>query len=155
RTLAAAAASASSIADLHMYGLDCGNGALLPLTRLPHCGAVVQRSETERAARLLNRLHAEVLNRQRVLGEGGFADLTEQRASSPAAERLPHIMLLLDRWEGFMGTLSEHDGGALTDLIFTLSREGASAGVHLVIAGDHVLLSGRISSLCEEKLVLR
>jgi S-DNA-T family DNA segregation ATPase FtsK/SpoIIIE len=155
RTIAAAAASASSVTDLHLYGLDCGNGALLPMTKLPHCGAVVQRSDTERAVRLLNRLHQEVLRRQRLLGEGGFADLTEQRTSSPAAERLPHIMLLLDRWEGFMGTLSELDNGALTELIFTLSREGASAGVHLVIAGDHMLLSGRISSLCDEKLVLR
>ena len=30
RTIAAAAASASSVRDLHLYGLDCGNGALLP-----------------------------------------------------------------------------------------------------------------------------
>jgi S-DNA-T family DNA segregation ATPase FtsK/SpoIIIE len=155
RTIATAAASAASVADLHLYGLDCGNGALLPITRFPHCGAVVQRADTERASRLLTRLHAEVLRRQRVLGEGGFADLTEQRASSPAAERLPHILLLLDRWEGFMGTLSEHDSGALTDLVLTLMREGASAGVHLVVVGDHALLSGRMSSLCEDKLVLR
>lgn len=155
RTFAAAAASAASVADLHMYGLDCGNGALLPLTKLPHCGAVVQRSETDRAARLLTRLHAEVLSRQRTLGEGGFADVSEQRASSPEGERLPHILLLLDRWEGFMGTLSEYDGGALTELIQTLLREGASAGVHLVMAGDRMLLSGRMGSLCEDKLLLR
>ena len=116
---------------------------------------MAQRSETERAARLLKRLHAEVLTRQRRLGEGGFADVTEQRAASHGAQRLPHIILLLDRWEGFMGTLNEHDGGALTDLVHTLLREGASAGVHLVIAGDQMLLSGRISSLCEDKIVLR
>ena len=155
RTFAAAAASAAGVADLHLYGLDCGNGALLPLTRLPHCGAVVQRSETDRAARLLKRLHAEVLNRQRLLGEGGFADVAEQRAAVGEAERLPHIVLLLDRWEGFMGTLSDYDGGALTDLIQILHREGGSAGVHVVIAGDHMLLSGRMSSLCDDKLVLR
>ncbi|GAB2711939.1 FtsK/SpoIIIE domain-containing protein [Kitasatospora kifunensis] len=155
RTFAAAAASASSVADLHLYGLDCGNGALLPLTKLPHCGAVVQRSESDRAARLLKRLHTEVQNRQRLLGEGGFADVAEQRAARPETERLPHIVLLLDRWEGFMGTLSEYDGGALTDLVQILHREGASAGVHVVIAGDHMLLSGRMSSLCEDKLVLR
>lgn len=155
RTFAAAAASASSVADLHLYGLDCGNGALLPLSRLPHCGAVVQRTESDRAARLLKRLHAEVQERQRLLGEGGFADVAEQRAARPESERLPHIVLLLDRWEGFMGTLSEYDNGALTDLIQTLHREGASAGVHVVIAGDHMLLSGRMSSLCDDKLVLR
>ncbi|MFI9102992.1 FtsK/SpoIIIE domain-containing protein [Streptomyces fildesensis] len=155
RTFAAAAASAASVADLHLYGLDCGNGALLPLTKLPHCGAVVQRSETDRAVRLLQRLDTEVRNRQRLLGEGGFADVSEQRAAAGESERLPHIVLLLDRWEGFMGTLNEYDAGALTELIQTLHREGASAGVHVVIAGDRMLLSGRMSSLCEDKLVLR
>ncbi len=155
RTIATAAASAASVADLHLYGLDCGNGALLPVSRFPHCGAVAQRSDVERASRLLHRLHEEVQRRQRLLGEGGFADLTEQRAAVPVAERLPHILLLLDRWEGFLGTLSEHDNGTLTDLVFILMREGASAGVHLVVTGDHSLLSGRMSSLCEDKLVLR
>ncbi|MBM6406061.1 cell division-like protein [Phycicoccus sp. CSK15P-2] len=155
RTIAATAAAASSVADLHLYGLDCGNGALLPLTRLPHCGAVVQRTETERAVRLLGRLHEEVLRRQRILGEGGFADVTEQRRGVPVAERLPHVMLLIDRWEGFTGTLGEHEGGALTERVHVLMREGASAGVHLVVTGDHQLLSGRMGSLCDDKLVLR
>ncbi|MFD9811994.1 FtsK/SpoIIIE domain-containing protein [Streptomyces sp. NPDC059080] len=155
RTFAAAAASASSVTDLHLYGLDCGNGALLSLSRLPHCGAVVQRTETDRAVRLLKRLHDEVQRRQRLLGESGFADVAEQRAARPADERLPHIVLLLDRWEGFMGTLGEYDGGTLAEMIQTLHREGGSAGVHLVIAGDRMLLSGRMASLCEDKLILR
>ncbi|MEV6301352.1 FtsK/SpoIIIE domain-containing protein [Actinoplanes sp. NPDC051861] len=155
RTIATAAASAASVADLHLYGLDCGNGALLPITRFPHCGAVAQRTEVERAERLLRRLYEQVQHRQRILGQGGFADVTEQRSAVPAAERLPHILLLLDRWEGFLGTLGEHDNGALTDLVHTLMREGASAGVHLIVAGDHSLLSGRMAGLCEEKLVLR
>ncbi|HEY3867646.1 MAG TPA: FtsK/SpoIIIE domain-containing protein [Actinocrinis sp.] len=155
RTVAAAAASASSVTDLHIYGIDCGNGALLPLTRFPHCGAIAQRAETERAVRLLKRMHEEVLRRQRILGEGGFADLTELRQASAQADKLPHVLLLLDRWEGFMGTLGEHDNGSLTDTIHTLMREGASVGLHVVIAGDRMLLSGRIASLTEDKLALR
>ncbi|MGL4175649.1 MAG: FtsK/SpoIIIE domain-containing protein [Dermatophilaceae bacterium] len=155
RTIAAAAAASSSVHDLHLFGLDCGNGALLPLAQLPHCGAVVQRTEPDRAARLLTRLNEEVARRQQLLGAGGYASLTEQRAGAADGERLPHVLLLLDRWEGFVGTLSEHDNGALTEIVHSLLREGASAGVHLVIAGDHTLLSGRISSLCESKLVLR
>ncbi len=155
RTIATAAACAASVADLHLYGLDCGNGALLPMTRFPHCGAVAQRTDVERAGRLLERLHEEVQRRQRVLGQGGFADVTEQRAATGESERLPHILLLVDRWEGFMGTLSEHDNGSLTERVHVLLREGASAGVHLIVTGDHSLLSGRMASLCEEKLVLR
>src|SRR5262249_42067239 len=122
---------------------------------LPHTGAVVQRSETERAVRLLGRLHEEVLRRQELLGQGGFADITEQRRASTAEEQLPHLLLLLDRWEGFLGTLGEHDSGAVTDKIHTLLREGASAGLHLVITGDHSLLSGRMSSLCDDKIIMR
>lgn len=155
RTIAAAAAAASGAGDLHIFGLDCGNGALLPLMSLPHCGAVVQRTEPPRVARLLNRLSEEVARRQQLLGSSGYASVTEQRTDAPVKERLPHVLLLLDRWEGFVGSLSEYDNGALTDMVQSLLREGASAGVHLVMTGDHTLLSGRISSLCEDKLVLR
>jgi len=155
RTIAATACASASAADLHLYGIDCGNGALLALTRLPHCGAVVQRTETERATRLLARLHAEVQRRQQVLGAGGFANVSEQRAAARPEDRLAHVLLLVDRWEGFTTTLGEHDGGTLTEIVHGLLREGASAGVHLVVAGDHTLLGGRIASLCEDKLVLR
>ena len=41
RTLAGAVASHASPADVHIYGIDCGAGALLPVSELPHCGAVV------------------------------------------------------------------------------------------------------------------
>ena len=49
RTIAGALALTHSPADVHLYGIDCGNGALLPLADLPHCGAVVSRAQTERA----------------------------------------------------------------------------------------------------------
>ncbi|MDQ1654779.1 MAG: segregation ATPase FtsK/SpoIIIE, family, partial [Cryptosporangiaceae bacterium] len=155
RTLAGSAARLHSTADLHLYGLDCGNGALLPLAALPHCGAVVGRSEVERSVRLVKRIAEEIRRRQGVLAAGGFADITEQRRAAPATGRLPHVLLLLDRWEGFLGTLGTLDGGALVDEVFTFLREGASVGVHLVITGDRSLLSGRIATLTEDKIVFR
>jgi DNA segregation ATPase FtsK/SpoIIIE, S-DNA-T family len=155
RTIAAAIGRHTSAADVHLYALDCGNGAMLPLTKLPHCGAVVQRTQTERAQRLIARLAAEVASRQELLGGGGFANITEQRAAMPSADdRLPHVVLLLDRWEGFVGSLGELDHGALVDQMMTLLREGASVGLHLILAGDRSLLAGRMSTLVEDKLVL-
>ena len=146
----------ASCADVHLYGIDCGNGALLPMTRLPHCGAVVQRTQTERATRLITRLQSEVLRRQELLGDGGFADVTEQRAAAATpTDRLPHLLVLLDRWEGFTTTLGEVDGGALTDALWMVLREGASVGVHLIITGDRSLLTGRVTTLTEDKLALR
>jgi S-DNA-T family DNA segregation ATPase FtsK/SpoIIIE len=155
RTIAGALALTHSAADVHLYGIDCGNGALLPLPDLPHCGAVVSRAQTERAARLLRRLAAELGSRQEQLAAAGFGDIAEQRAAVPEAERLPHIFVLLDRWEGFTSTLGELEAGALTEILTRLLTEGASVGMHLVMTGDRSLLLGRISSLCEEKLIFK
>src|SRR5699024_301709 len=101
RELAGAVARDVSPADVHIYGIDCGNTALLPLVALPHVGAVVSRDQTDRMDRLLSRLRSLVSSRQAQLAEAGFADVTEQRAAVPKEERLPYVLVLLDRWEGF------------------------------------------------------
>ncbi|MER5524198.1 FtsK/SpoIIIE domain-containing protein [Streptomyces sp. NPDC002677] len=155
RTIAGSLARTNSCADVHLYGIDCGNGALNALTRLPHCGAVVGRNQTERVERLMARLSGELTRRQELLAEKGFADIGEQRAAVPEAERLPHIVLLLDRWEGWLPTLGELNHGDLTDQVMVMMREGASVGIHLVLTGDRQILAGRISSLTEDKYGLR
>ncbi|MCW2864152.1 MAG: cell division FtsK/SpoIIIE, partial [Actinoallomurus sp.] len=81
RTLAGSLASSCSPSDVHLYAVDCGANALLPLVALPHCGAVVGRDQIERMERLLARLHTEVSRRQQVLAATGFASLAEQRAA--------------------------------------------------------------------------
>ncbi|MGW1800434.1 FtsK/SpoIIIE domain-containing protein [Streptomyces sp. NPDC001984] len=155
RTIAGSLARTHSVADMHMYGIDCGNGALNALTRLPHCGAVVGRNQTERVIRLVNRLKGELGRRQDLLAEKGFADIGEQRAAAGEDERLPHIVVLLDRWEGWVPALGEIDHGSLTDELTTMMREGASVGIHLVLTGDRTLLVGRIATLTEDKYGLR
>ncbi|QCX78416.1 ESX-1 secretion system protein EccCa1 [Streptomyces sp. YIM 121038] len=155
RTIAGSLARTHSCADVHLYGIDCGNGALNALTRLPHCGAVVSRNQTERVVRLVNRLKGELGRRQDLLAEKGYADIGEQRSGAAADERLPHLVVLLDRWEGWLPTLGEIDHGSLTDEVTALLREGASVGIHLVVTGDRQLLVGRVSSLTEDKYGLR
>ncbi len=88
RTIAGSIATRISSADVHIYGIDCGNGALLALSRLPHTGAVVTRTETERATRLLTRLTQEVARRQELLAADGFASCTEQRAAADPEQRM-------------------------------------------------------------------
>ncbi|WP_423922496.1 FtsK/SpoIIIE domain-containing protein [Frigoribacterium sp. 2-23] len=155
RSIASSAAAALSTADLHVYGLDCGNGGITSLGAFPHTGAVAQRTQLDRATRLIDRLIAEMGRRHDVVGAAGVANITEQRATAPAGARLPHILFVIDRWENFVGTLGEIDGGRLTDSIHSLLRDGASAGVHLVISGDRSLLTSRMAVLTDDKVVLR
>ncbi|MBD8870507.1 FtsK/SpoIIIE domain-containing protein [Nocardioides donggukensis] len=152
RTLAGSIARLTDPADVHLYALDCGNGALHPLAALPHCGAVVNRTEGERAHRLLNRITSEMDRRQGLLAGAGYADIREQRRD--ASEPLPHLVLMLDRWEGFVPTLGESDD--VLNAILRILREGASVGVHAVLTGDRTMANNsRVVSMSENKLTLR
>lgn len=156
RTLAAALAGSLGPDDVHLYAIDCGNGALLPLNALPHCGAVVQRHEAERASRLLATLLRTVRDRQALFAAHGYSSIAEQRdaAVHEAAQPLPHIVLMIDQWEGFTSALADVDNGALGDTLQILLREGVSVGVHIIITGDRTLTAGRMSSQVERKLLL-
>jgi S-DNA-T family DNA segregation ATPase FtsK/SpoIIIE len=155
RTLAAALGQAHGADDVHLYGIDCGNGALNVLTELPHCGAVVDRTQIERLGRLLDRLGAELTGRQGILGARGTADLTELRRSQPLHERLAHIVLLVDRFEVFEREFTSYDNGSYMERMLRLLRDGAGVGIHVVPAGDRVLGGSRFSGTTEDKIVLR
>ena len=154
RTVAGAIALRCQPQDVHLYALDCGNGALLPVAGFPHCGAVVQRSQVGRADRLLTRLTIELARRQDLLAAGGFADVAEQRAAA-VADPLPFLVLLVDRWEGFLSAFDDIDAGRLTDTFLRLLREGPGAELRVVVAGDRSALLSKISSSIEDTLVLR
>jgi S-DNA-T family DNA segregation ATPase FtsK/SpoIIIE len=155
RTLAGSLASTCSPSDVHLYAIDCGANALLPLVALPHCGAVVSRDQIERMERLLARLHAEVARRQQVLATTGFASLAEQRAAVGPSDRLPWMVLMLDRWEGFVAAFEHYDYGRLIDTILRLLREGAAVGLRAIFTGDRSGLGGQVSTVFDDRLILR
>ncbi|MFF4653092.1 FtsK/SpoIIIE domain-containing protein [Streptomyces sp. NPDC001380] len=155
RTLAAALAQAHGADDVHLYGIDCGNGALNALASLPHCGAVVDRNQVERLGRLLDRLNTELTSRQAALGTRGTADLAELRRAQAPGERLPHIVLMVDRFEVFEREFTSYDNGSFMERMVRLLRDGAGVGIHVVPAGDRVLGGSRFSGTTEDKVVLR
>jgi S-DNA-T family DNA segregation ATPase FtsK/SpoIIIE len=155
RTIAGSVAMACSPYDVHLYAVDCGGNALLPLVTLPHCGAVVTRDQTDRCERLVNALAAEVTRRRQLLAGACFASLGEQRAAVAATDRLPWMMLLLDGWKGFLAAFENHDDGRLVESVLELLREGASVGLRAVFTGDRIGLTDQISTIFDRRLILR
>ncbi|WP_106403493.1 FtsK/SpoIIIE domain-containing protein [Actinocorallia populi] len=155
RSLAGALAASCTPYDVHLYAIDCGGGGLAPLTALPHCGAVVPRDSYDRVERLLNALNAEVGRRRQLLAEAGFASLPEQRATVSAGERLPWMVLLLDRWEGFTASFEHYDYGRLVTALLRLLQEGGAVGLRAVFTGDRTGLMGQAAMAFDRRLIMR
>ncbi|GAA0399435.1 FtsK/SpoIIIE domain-containing protein [Microbispora corallina] len=164
RTIAGSIAAGASPEDVHIHAVDCGSGALLPLVGLPHCGAVVTRDQLDRVERLLTRLRAEVGRRQHLLAEAGYASLAEARAAArsrrpagpaPGVGRLPWLVLMVDRWEGYVAAFENYDYGRLVDALLQLLREGPAVGLRAVVTSDRSGLLGQISTVFDDRLVLR
>jgi S-DNA-T family DNA segregation ATPase FtsK/SpoIIIE len=152
RTLAGSVARSRSADDVHLYAIDAGGGGLAALAELPHAGAVVPRDQPERIDRVLTYLAGEVVRRQALLGSRSLA---EQRAEAAPVDRLPHLLLLVDRWEAFLSAFQDLDAGRLVDLLYRLLREGPAAGLHVVMTSDRSGLVGRVSSMIEDRVLLR
>ncbi|MGW8725303.1 FtsK/SpoIIIE domain-containing protein [Streptomyces sp. NPDC055808] len=155
RTLAGSLARTASPRDVHVYAIDCGSNALLPLVRLPHVGAVVNRDEPDRVRRLLDRLLAEISRRQQLLAEEGASSAAEQRASAAPEDRLPWMVLLLDSWEGYFSTFENYNYGQLIEQAQRIFREGSAVGLKVVMTADRSGLSGMVASAFQDRLILR
>lgn len=154
RAVAAAIARQTAPTDVHLFGIDAGNNALLPLVSLPHVGAVVTRTQIDRIFRLFDHLGRELTRRQQLLAEQGFADIGEQRAAVDGPDRLPYLVVLLDRLEGFTTAFESVDGGVLLERLVGLLQEGVGAGIRVVIGADRSGILGRYALLVDDRIVL-
>lgn len=153
-TIATAFARAHSCEAVHIYAIDCGTASLLSLTRLPHCGAVVPHFQRERVVRLLTRLRKEVGDRLEWFSERELHKIAGH--DSPVGDEYPpRIILMIDRWESFVTAFEDVDAGRPVDMVRALMTEGDQVGVHVVIAGDRQVLSGRLSGLAGETIALQ
>ncbi|MGW1994987.1 FtsK/SpoIIIE domain-containing protein [Embleya sp. NPDC001921] len=154
RTMAAALAKRHSCGVVHIQAIDAGGGALAALADLPHCGTVVPRNDLSRIDRLISRLGEELSVRQELLSRHACASLTELRAGD--ARACPaHVFLLIDGWDPLAPTLYEYDDGRVMNEVVRLLREGAAAGIHLVMTSERALINGRLSSVNDDMVLLR
>ncbi|HST46860.1 FtsK/SpoIIIE domain-containing protein [Jatrophihabitans sp.] len=137
--------------QLHLYLLDCAGQSFRHFGRLPHCGAVVGHSEPNSIARLLTRLVEELADRQRLLAGLGLATLAEAHLTGTP---LPVIVVALDGWEGLSALSDDHDAGRSAEALLRLARDGAAAGITVLVAGDRAMLGLRVAPALSRKLLL-
>lgn len=112
-------------AETHFYLLD-GPGGFLPLARAARTGARAGLHELRRGVRILERLVRE-------LG---------QRLGSQATSRIP-LVLVISGWGSWVSAFRSGPLAWAEDLVNDLVRDGARAGITLLLSGERELVTAR------------
>ncbi len=137
RTLVLALAATHDPADIQVYCLDFGGGALSSLRRLPHVGSVAGRSDVDLVRRTVAQLESVLRAREerfRTLGVDSVGEYRQRRAAgdpTDADDRFGDVFLVIDGWAAVR---QEFDG--LEGPITALAAHGLSYGVHVVVAAS-------------------
>jgi len=98
----------------------------------------------------LGRRPHEALSRTPHGSDQGGCGRSQFRHPAP----VPWMLLLLDDWSSF-SEVCDRVGGRPLSTLRRLLRDGPSAGLTVVVTGDHALLTTRIASLIQNRIVLR
>lgn len=95
---------------------------------LPHVTGIVTNLDRAGTRRALTALEAELLRRQRLLGDAGVEDLPELRRSRPDVS-LARLVLVVDEFRALKDQLPQ-----FVDGLVDLAARGRNVGMHLVLA---------------------
>ncbi|WP_406442568.1 type VII secretion protein EccCa [Streptomyces sp. NBC_00631] len=147
RTLVIGLAATHSSEVLNFVLVDFKGGAtFLHTDRLPHTAAVITNlaDELHLVDRMRDSLDGEMVRRQELLRESGFASQLEYekaRLAGAPLSPLPSLLVIVDEFSELLASKPE-----FVDLFVSIGRLGRSLGVHLLLASQR-LDEGRISKV--------
>ncbi|PWR11246.1 type VII secretion protein EccC [Micromonospora acroterricola] len=135
RALICALALTHTPAEVQVYCLDFGGGALAALRDLPHVGGVTGRADPTAVRRTVGEMTTLLAERERRFAELGVESMAAYRqrrasagtANQPAADPFGDVFLVIDGWSTVRG---EYDD--LEPLVTDLATRGLSYGLHVV-----------------------
>lgn len=155
-TIAASLAWSAEPDRLALYAIEAEGSALSCIESLPHVGAVLPGSDTERIERLLSRLEAAVRQRSATFAAVGASSLGEYAARCELGEVPTRIVLLVDGWGEFTSVHDTARAGAAYDRVVSLLATGRPVGVHVVLTvGQRSGLRSNAAAHIAHRIVLR
>lgn len=130
--LITSACSRYSPDELNLYLIDFKDGvefAAYTHPCLPHAKLVAIQADAEYVQSVLAHLAEEILNRNNIFKKNNCKDYMDFRKENPT-QILPRIILIVDEFQ----RIFEADSNAVTDILSILTKQGRSAGVHLIFA---------------------
>jgi S-DNA-T family DNA segregation ATPase FtsK/SpoIIIE len=153
RTVAVSIGSALSEPSW-VYALEGSGHGLRSLEALPHVGAVIEASDTERVLRLLRMLVDLIHTRMQRLGSAHASDLAELRTRTSSTDA--RVVLLVDDYPALRAAYDDLRHDEVLELLNRIVTEGRATGVHVVAAVDRRAgVANDLAAVVTRRLVLR
>lgn len=124
---------------INIYGIDFSSKMMSAFEKAPQVGGIAYEGENERIGKLFHMIDEILEERKKLLRGGNYSQYVQVHGVT-----LPAILLVIDNYSAFREKTEEQ----FENQILTLSKEGVSHGIYLVIsAGGFSIneLPGRIA----------
>lgn len=129
QTIALSLAMSHTPEEVQFYIADlAGQPVLSALAPLPHVGAVIRPSESERIDRLFKLLRSEIKRRSELLRQGGAIAAYN---NGSGGQRIPYTFVLVDDFGKLKTDYSEH-----ARELGRLANEGRPLGIYFIITAN-------------------
>jgi DNA segregation ATPase FtsK/SpoIIIE, S-DNA-T family len=121
-------------AEVRLYCIDLGGGALAELEPAPHVGGVATKIDRERVRQSVRHVQGLLEERELVfrrLGLASMADARARRARGELEEELPDVFLVVDNWAAL-----KRDFEGLDQEVEQLANGGLNYGVHVLLSAN-------------------
>jgi S-DNA-T family DNA segregation ATPase FtsK/SpoIIIE len=122
-------ASKNSPQSFQVFVLDYGNSALAQLRGLPHTADYLGIDDTEKLAKLVKHLQAELANRKRLFAATNALNFAMYNAM--AEQSLPAILVVIDNYDVVREASLD-----LEDFLVKLTRDGTGLGIYTSITAS-------------------
>lgn len=125
---------------VNLYALDFSSKMMSAIVDAPHVGGVMYETDLNKISKFFNMIHSILEERKILFGGGNYSQYVQMHGIT-----LPAIFIFVDNY----AALKEKTEEAYEEMMITLSKEGVSHGIYLIVSGGGIGMNDITSRVCE------
>ncbi len=125
---------------INLYALDFSSKMMSAFEEAPHVGGVMYENDMEKISKFFNMMESILQERKTLLRGGNYSQYVQKNGVT-----IPAIVIFVDNYAAFKEKTDEK----YEDIMITLSKEGVSQGIFLVVSGNGIGMNDVTSRVCE------
>jgi len=123
-----------------IYALDFSSKLMSAFEDAPHVGGVMYENDLEKISKFFHMIEGILNERKALLRGGNYGQYVQINGIT-----MPAILIFVDNYASF----KEKTGGQYEEIMISLSKEGVSQGIFLIVSGNGIGMNDITSRVCE------